>query len=608
MTLDATFDEIDAIFRRFLATDAAPGCAYGVVIDGALVRSGGLGTLRDGEALEPDADSRFRIASMTKSFTAATVLSLRDEGVLRLDDEVATWVPELAGLARWSSDAPPITIRSLLTMSSGLPTDDPWGDRQQDLDPDAFLRFLRDGPLLAWPAGTQFEYSNLGYAILGLVIARVTGEPYRAIVERRILDPLGMTRTRYDDASIDPVQLALGYVRRADAWVAEPVVGYGAFAPMGGLFSTVRDLATWVATLADAFPARDDPDDAVPLTRSSRREMQQIQRTIDPELTWTSVAAPPRPQAWGYGFGLFVNLDVRRGHVVGHGGGYPGFGSHMRWHPATGLGVVGLANGRYARMEVPCREALELLIDRDAAPARRPAPWVATLEARAAVELLIEDWDDQVAGRLFAMNVALDEDLALRRTAIEKLRAVHGRLEPDPAESSVSFSPAHLEWWLVGERGRVRVEILLSPERPALVQSLEITSVPEPPDALTELARRIAALLDGPGATWPDDAALGDGVDRAVLDRELRSAEALFGPVTLGPVTAGDGSREAAWRLLGERGDLTLTIELDPADGSIRTVAIVPIAVESPAQAAGPPARRRRAALGAPQAEEDGAG
>jgi CubicO group peptidase (beta-lactamase class C family) len=473
-------------------------------------------------------------------------------------------------------------------MSAGLPTDDPWGDRQEDLDPDAFPAFLRGGVELAWPAGTRFEYANLGYAILGLVVSRATGLPYRAAVESRILAPLGLTATAFDTATTDPARLAFGYHRHGDDWVEQPMAAHGAFAPMGGLFSSVRDIAAWASWLVSGFPPRDDPDPANPLSRATRREMQQVHRPMPPELRWTSAAAPPVADVWGYGFGLSLSLDVTRGRVVGHGGGYPGYGSHMRWHPATGIAVVGLANGRYAAMTPACREALNLLVDREAAPAHRPRPWPAVAAAGTAVESLIDAWDDSVAADLFAMNVALDEDLATRRAAIEKLHAVHGRLRPDPSMPESSLSPADLTWWLAGERGgRVKVEMLLSPERPPRVQWLELTSVPDPPAALVAIAERVVDLLAGTARpSWPADLALADSIDRPALDRDLRATEAVFGPVTLGPATAGDGERAAAWRLIGRGGDVALTLELDTDGSTISSVGLVPVTHESPVQLA----------------------
>jgi CubicO group peptidase (beta-lactamase class C family) len=582
VTLTDTLADIDAIFDRFHASAAGPGSAYGVVVDGALVHSGGRGTLRVGEEATPDADSVFRIASMTKSFTAATILTLRDEGVLHLDEEAARWVPELASLAPWSADSPPVTIRSLLTMSAGLPTDDPWGDRQQALDQDAFHTFLAGGLELAWAPGTRFEYANLGYAILGSIVARATDRPYRAAVEERLLQPLGLTGTGFDPEHVDASRIALGYHRVDGTWVEQPMDGHGAFASMGGLFSTVRDLARWSSWLAAGFPARDEPEDGTPLSRASRREMQQIQRSLSPELHWTSAARPPRVDVTGYGFGLFVSLDVERGRIVTHGGGYPGYGSSMRWHPASGLAVVGLANGRYAGMSGPCREALDLLVDRETAPARRPAPWPATIAARTAVERLVEAWDDDVADGLFAMNVDLDETLASRRAAVDRLRMVHGRLTPDDAEPPVAWSGANLVWWLRGDRGRVQVEVMLNAERPPRVQLLELTSVPEPPAELSAAAERVAAVLGATHPAWPDELDLSDAVDRPALERELRATEAIYGPLRLGRVTGGDGEREARWRLTGPNGDVTLSIERDAGSGTIRAISLVPVARESP--------------------------
>lgn len=585
MTIAAAFPAIDEIFDRYHATGAAPGFAFGVIVDGELAHAGGRGSVRaddPADAPVPDLDSRYRIASMTKSFTAMAVVRLRDDGVLRLDDPVGAWVPELNGIARWSTDSPPITIRSLLTMSAGFPTDDPWGDRQLAMEPGAFLRFLEHGPELAWPTGTQFEYANLGYAILGLVIARAAGEPYRAFVERRILEPLGMTRTTFDVEGVDPATVAPGYVKRGSSWVEEPTAPDGAFAPMGGLFSTVRDLARWVTTFTAASPARDDPDDAVPISRASLREMQELQRAIPPELRWTRAGAPPEPFVSGYGLGLFVILDALRGRVVSHSGGLPGYGSNMRWHPASGLGVVAVANGRYAQPALVCRDALNALIDRRASAARRPAPWPATEAAKTAVDRLIGEWDDALADRVFAMNVDLDEALGSRRAEIERLREVHGRLLPDDAEPVVAESAAHLQWWLRGDRGRVRVEILMSPERPPRIQWLELTSVPEPPPRLGDIARRVVAMLESSARSWPHDLALAASSDRDALDRDLRAAEGVFGPLSLGPVTAGDGARKATWRVGGPRGAVSLSIELADDDTTVASVAIVPDGLESP--------------------------
>ena len=582
---DLRFDAVDAIFTRIAERGDIPGISYGVVADGRLAHAGGSGTLRVGEAAPPDADSVFRIASMTKSFTAATILLLRDGGRLRLDDPVGRWVPELAALPGPTADSPRITVEHLLTMSSGLPTDDPWGDRQQGLPADAFASLLRGGLSFAWVPGTRFEYSNLGYGILGRVITAAAGADYKDVVRERILGPLGLASTGYEAAEVPAGRLARGYLRRDDGWLDEPMDPYGALAPMGGIFTSVRDLARWVAGFLDAVPPRDDPDDDHPVRRATRREMQQVQRSIEVEITSASAEAVPSVSSGGYGYGLFVWDDPALGRVVGHGGGYPGFGSNMRWHPASGIGVVAVANARYARMGPSVHEALAALGRGAPARVRRIAPWPATEAARAAVERLLDRWDDAAADSLFAMNVELDEPLARRRAEMARLRTLHGRLTPDPTEPVESDTPSRLAWWLRGDRGRVKVEILLDPQVPPRVQALMLTSVPEPPATLVAIAERLVALLAVPGPAWPSDLALARSVDADVVARAVRATEARFGPVTLGPAIGGDGTRTATWRLRGDRGALDLTLALDEAAEALTTVWFVPAPITLPNEA-----------------------
>ncbi|MGZ8618946.1 MAG: serine hydrolase domain-containing protein, partial [Actinomycetota bacterium] len=358
MGIEDALREVDRIFERAAAEGTIPGMAYGVVIGGELVHEAGLGTLRHGDDRTPDADSVFRIASMTKSFTASTAMLLRDEGILRFDEPVGTYVPALDDLRGPTADSPLITVRHLLTMASGLPTDDPWGDRLQGMELERFAELLAGGFDAVWAPGTTFEYSNLGYGMLGRVLTNVTGAEYRDLVRARVLKPLGMDVTVYTADEVSADRLAIGYVRRDGAFVEEPFDGYGALASMGGIFSSVRDLAVWVAGFTDAFPPRDDPEGPHPLSRASRREMQMVHRAFDPELRRTSPDAAPELISGGYGLGLFVTHDLRLGHVVGHSGGYPGFGSHMRWHPASGVGVIALGNRTYAPMSTYAAEAL----------------------------------------------------------------------------------------------------------------------------------------------------------------------------------------------------------------------------------------------------------
>jgi CubicO group peptidase (beta-lactamase class C family) len=584
--LEAAFARVDDLADRRFAEWKAPGLVYGILVNGRLIHTRGLGTLRVGDVAPPTPASVFRIASMTKSFTAATVLLLRDEGRLRLDDPIAEYVPELAGLRYATTDAPPITIRHLLTMTAGLPTDDPWGDRQQGLDLAEFSKLLAGGLSFVWAPGTRFEYSNTGYGILGRLITNVAGAEYREVVRERLLRPLGMDSSGYLESEVAVDRLARGYVWRDGAFLEEPIDGYGALASMGGLFTTVEDLARWVAGFLDADPPRDGPEGDHPLSRATRREMQLPAVSADPlRMSQASADAMPDVESSSYGFGLFLLDDLRLGRIVAHGGGYPGFGSSMCWHPGSGLGVIALTNTRYGPAGRLAREQLVALLQAEALPLRRTRASAATEAARAAVEALLRDWDDGAAAALFAMNVELDEPVASRRAAIEALRSRHGMLRADQDEPMESRTSFRLAWWLAGDRGRVRAEILLSPELPPKVQSLTLTSVPEPPAELRAAAERIVEVLREISAGGSADLAavpLGESVDRAACLRALRAAEAQFQPTGLGKPVAGDGETIATYRLAGDRDALDLVMTWDPVEGVLTAVSLVPVRLTPP--------------------------
>jgi CubicO group peptidase (beta-lactamase class C family) len=585
MPIEPLLPEVDAIFARAIAPGRIPGVAWGVIADGALVHHGGLGTLRVGETATPTVDSVFRIASMTKSFTAASVLLLRDEGRLRLDDPVASHVPDLSGLRGPTADSPPITIRDLLTMSAGFPTDDPWGDRQQGLDLERFGELLRGGLSFAWTPGLRFEYSNLGYGILGRVISNVARVEYREFVRERLLGPLGMASTTFLAEEAAPERLASGYVHRDGVFLPEPIDGYGALAAMGGIFTSVRDLATWVSGFLDAFPPRDDPEGQHPLSRATRREMQQVQRAYLPRVEPGPPDAGPTVAAGGYGYGLEARHDPSVGVIIAHGGGYPGFGSHMRWHPASGIGIVALGNARYAPVSLAARAALEVLVRGGGAPTRLRRPATPAEAARRALEQLLGSWDDDLANRTFAMNVDLDEPLERRRSQLRDLAARRGPFARDASTPDAGDSPFQLTWWVTGRGARVRLELLLSPERPPRVQRFTVTEVPDPSPALRDAAGAIARSLDRLGGAIPRSVALGPTVDRRALRRSLAAAAARFGPVRPGPAIAGDGERSGTFRLTGARGELELAITLDSAAGRIEAISLQAPAIELPAHA-----------------------
>ena len=569
------FAAVDALAEGFQRRGTQPGLAYGIVEAGRLVHAGGFGEQRLGGPV-PGAGTVFRIASMTKSFTAAAVLALRDGGQLALDDPAEQFVPELRGLARPTPDSPRVSVRHLLTMTAGFPTDDPWGDRQQGLPLAEFSAFLAAGPSFAWAPGTRFEYSNLGYAILGRVITAVSGQAYPDFVRDRLLRPLGLAGSGFEAAEFDASHLARGYRQGPGGWEELTPDGCGAFAPMGGVFSCVADLARWVGGFAGAFPPGEPgAGGAHPLARATRREMQLPQVGLVPPAV---ARLPGDPAAGGpesYGFGLFVEEHPVHGRIISHSGGYPGFGSNMCWHPGTGIGAIVLANGTYAPAPVLAARLLTAMIGpapparaagRAAAyPAAPAGPWPATLAAQREANKLLYRWNDARADRLFSENVALDEPYPERRQRIGLVRERIGVFGEDRKRPPEFDSPAHCRWWLRGDHGTVQAEIKLTPERDPRVQSLTLAVPPAPGSPLAQTLESLISLLNGGARDWPSAIPGSVQVDTALLLRQFRMAAAWAGRCHPGAFRAGNGERSTSVELDGETARLVLAVVVDAA-------------------------------------------
>ena len=443
---------VGADLRRLIAETATghhcPTIAWGVLRDGRLA---------DGE----HTDTVFRIASMTKSFTCAAVLALRDEGAFTLDEPVTRLVPELDGL-HGPDGSPPITLRHLMQMTSGLATDDPWADRHLDIDTASLDALLRGGPTFAARTGDEFEYSNLGFGIIGRVVRRVTGVTVQQQVSERFLEPLGMDATTWLQPEHD------GWARphrvQDGRAVVDPLtpLGDGDIAPMGGLWSTVGDLSRWIAWLDDAVlhPTRTA---RWGLSTAARREMQRMHTYIG----IAELAGHHSPA--GYGFGLHIRDDATLGTVIAHSGGLPGYGSNMRWISGRAVGAIALANVTYAPMSALTLQMLHVLHQRGDVPSR-PHPDAPLLDdAINRLVTLLHEWDDGVAAELFADNVDLDESFERRAAQAGELTSHHGRLL---VERVVALRETSGEAILRGTTSdaTVRLDVQLSPEPRPRVQ------------------------------------------------------------------------------------------------------------------------------------------
>jgi CubicO group peptidase (beta-lactamase class C family) len=461
----------DDVFGGTSETASVPGVAFGLVHRGEIVHVGGRGHATIGGPV-PGPDTVFRIASVTKSFTAAAILMLRDDGLLRLDDEVAAHLPVAATIGSW--DGPAVTLRDLLTMGSGLATDDPWGDRQESLSAADFDALITGGLSFCRPARTAFEYSNTGYAVLGRVIEEVSGTSYREFVRGRICVPLGMLSTDFDQCGVSTERLATGYRLRSDgAPVAEPPVSAGAYSAMGGLLSTVADLGVWVAGFAGAWTGARPGH---PVDRWSLREAQEMAR-------FASMGATTGPGAGaavsGYGFGLMVEEHEVLGRIVSHSGGYPGFGSHVRWHPGSGWGVIALGNSTYAPMNVVASEVLaRLVVEGGTSHGTRPPipvePWPQTLTAMDLAESLLGGSAEVISEDVWSLNMDLDVPREERLASLAQVRDAIGasRRVDDSVEHSTS---GRATWTVKGDSGSAQLEVWMTPERVPRIQKLTVS-------------------------------------------------------------------------------------------------------------------------------------
>ena len=480
--LEKAFPEIDRIFQEFTAAAHVPGAAWGLVIDGALAHTDVTG-YRDLPSKAPvTPDSVFRIASMTKSFTAIAILKLRDEGKLSLDDPAERYVPELKALVYPTSDSPKITIRHLLSHATGFPEDNPWGDQQLANTDDQLSAMIRGGIPFSNAPGVAYEYSNYGFAILGRIVA-VVADPgtktptasYTKYVTENVLKPLGMTSTTLEPASVPADRLAHGYRWEDGQWKNEPLLANGSFGSMGGMLTTLSDLGRYVGAFLAAWPPRDGPETG-PIRRSSLREMQQVWRPAPASVTRTAAGAV-QLNTGGYAFGLRVSQNCQFPTIVAHSGGLPGFGSQMRWLPDYGVGIIAFGNLTYTGWGGTIDRAVDALTRSGGLEPRSVEPSPALVSARDWAAGLVVKWEDTVADRLASPNLFLDRDKAHRRADLDDLHAKLGACTPgsgfDRVENALRGS-----WTMTCERGRVRVAITLAPTMPPKVQFFSIAAVP----------------------------------------------------------------------------------------------------------------------------------
>lgn len=465
----AAFAAIDPLFEAFMREQHVPGLAYGVVVDGKLayVRTLGIQDTKTKTPVTPD--TVFRIASMSKNFTALAALKLRDEGKLSFEAPAETYVPEMKGWTYPTTDSAKITVHDLLAHSAGFVTDDPWGDRQLPTPEADFTRFTAAGVPFSRAPGTAFEYSNYGYTLVGRVVSNVSGQNYADYVTASFLKPLGMTSTGYDLKAAPAGRYAVGYRWEDGKWVEEPALGPGAFGAMGGLMTTANDYARYVAWELSAWPPRDGPEDGI-LKRSSVREILRPTSFVTSQRRTTPDGCDG---GRAYSLGSIPAHDCVLGANFGHSGGLPGYGSNVLMLPMRGVGVFAFANRTYAPVSVTVREAANSLVKSGAFPYRDGAASAGLTAMIAAAGKIYAAGDVLAAKEALAMNVLLDRDAPHRNAELASLKARLGACRaPQPTRTDSAMSTV-VNWTC--ERGALQARLLLAPTTPASLQTLDFS-------------------------------------------------------------------------------------------------------------------------------------
>src|SRR5690606_11429253 len=311
----------ELVLNRRIATEQvagrAPSLAAAVVRDGEIVWWGSRGTV---DGARPHRGTQYRIGSITKSIVAAAVLRLRDEGRLDLNDPLDKHVPG-------TSFGSGTTIAWLLSHTSGLTSESPgaWWERSQGGDWNDLSASLTPGETKHRP-GRLFHYSNVGYGVLGELVARIRGAHWLDVVREEILEPLDMRHTTASPGE-GGLPHATGYAVHpfADVLLPEPAHDAGAMAPAGQLWSTLDDLCSWTAFVGGR--TRDV------LSPETVAEMREAATVDDSAGAWTA----------GYGLG-FQLMQARGKRLAGHTGSMPGFLACSLIDPATQTGAVTYAN------------------------------------------------------------------------------------------------------------------------------------------------------------------------------------------------------------------------------------------------------------------------
>jgi len=456
-------DEAFTFIKNYAKTKNISTLSCGVVNKSSLIGSCHSETTDEELSQTVDINSQFRIASISKSFTAAAILRLRDNGFLELDQPVNDHIPNINFIYPFVN-SPKVTVRQLLVMTSGLPNCDPWSDRKLDMSQEEIERVFTSGVFLSHTPGTNAIYSSFGYAILGQIVRTTTGINLQEYVSQNILGPLGMDNTTWEPKTNNFIR---GY--RQDTKKLEPYLKDGAIAPMGGLWTTVEDLSKWVSFYLDSYNDNSSKYENI-LKADSRLEQQKIWSTYS-----NSYGPSNHCYKITYGMGLGVS-NTGLGMQISHLGGLPGYGSGMCWYPSYGIGLVILANSTYCIEPALLADSIKKIISSSQViQISTVEPDCQILQKR--VKQVIQtikcwinsenDWDNS----MFASNFFDDVDLEQR---VHELQTIIRNNSFTINAQFLSNVEAALTIEIEGSENTHNLCMVLNPENPPKIQMLKL--------------------------------------------------------------------------------------------------------------------------------------
>ncbi len=475
----ATATAVEEIFKKFMENRHMPGLVYGVVLDGMLIYSGGFGYANLEQKIPAHSKSLFRIASMSKSVTALAIMQLRDAGKLNLDDPASKYLPEMKKLKSLTTDAPVIAIRDLMTHGAGFPEDNPWGDRQLADSDDELKQLIANGVSFSNVPGVAYEYSNLGFALLGQIVQKVSGMEFQQYTLANIFKPLGMNATVWEYEKVEPKNLALGYNWIDEAHVNIPLEHHGSYGAMGGLITSIEDFTKYVALHLSAWPPRNDKE-AGPLQRSSLREMHHPWRFDALMANYRYPNGRACPAVSAYAYGLSWRRDCVGKVYLGHSGGLPGFGSNWTMMPDYGLAVMSFDNITYGGTSTINLAVLDTIVTL-AGLKPRTLPVSDILEQRKnALVKILPDWNGAESSSLFAENFFMDNRL---KDLVKRTKELYE--ETGEITNIGPMSPLNQlrgTFILIGKKKNLEIFFTLTPEKAPLIQQLRMRAVEKKED------------------------------------------------------------------------------------------------------------------------------